>query len=576
MADITPYEQLAEQLATAYSTADAAAIRQINFQYGAAFPWDHDPAKMQQRLPGWYVATKRTFDLALEDARQVVARIHGFASWHTFAGRFRETPQDPRTLRLGINNTPPFFKIDWKKNELHMQGLVGEKEWEYIFSVMKEYQITALHSAVLTDTAMKRLSALSHVTRLNMGSATRLSDEGFRQLAHMPQLQQLELGGWHCPVTDQGLHALRELVNLEKFHLNWAQRVSDAGVAHLSFCEQLQEVNLLGSTTGNGAIAAMAGKAYLHSFKTGSRVTDAGLAMLHQLPVFSTWQHKEMKYSLMSNDPGPNHLLIDGPFTDRGLASLRGLDGLFGLSFFWHSPAFTSEGIGVLSSLTHLGFLGCEGERCDDAAMQQINKLPHLRMLMAQGTVATDDGFVALSESKSIEYIWGRECPNLTGLGFRALATMPALRGLAVSCKQVDMEALATLPYFPAFKELMPMDVTDEGFEFIGQCRQLEALWCMYCRDTTDVATGHLTRLQRLKKYYAGASQITDKSLELLSTLPSLGELRFWNVSGITDAGLAALLRLPNLRSVGLEGLPNITPEGVSKFPDQVQVDYFP
>ena len=41
---------------------------------------------------------------------------------------------------------------------------------------------------------------------------------------------------------------------------------------------------------------------------------------------------------------------------------------------------------------------------------------------MAQGTVATDDGFEALGRSQTLEYIWGRECPNLSGRGFVALA----------------------------------------------------------------------------------------------------------------------------------------------------------
>ena len=39
-------------------------------------------------------------------------------------------------------------------------------------------------------------------------------------------------------------------------------------------------------------------------------------------------------------------------------------------------------------------------------------------------TVATDDGFVALSRSRTLEYLWGRECPNLHGRGFAALATL--------------------------------------------------------------------------------------------------------------------------------------------------------
>ena len=136
--------------------------------------------------------------------------------------------------------------------------------------------------------------------------------------------------------------------------------------------------------------------------------------------------------------------------------------------------------------------------------MQHIAAIPRLRMLMGQGTVASDDGFGALSRSQTIEYIWGRECPNLGGRGFAALAAMPALRGLAVSCKNVDDSALSALPRFPALRGLMPMDVPDEGFRHVGRCEQLEDLWCMYCRDTGDTATGHIAGLSRLKSYYAG------------------------------------------------------------------------
>src|SRR5439155_23269020 len=132
--------------------------------------------------------------------------------------------------------------------------------------------------------------------------------------------------------------------------------------------------------------------------------------------------------------------------------------------------------------LPNLGFIGCQGEHCDDLAMHHIAAIPRLRMLMGQGTVAGDAGFAALSRSKTIEYIWGRECPNLTGRGFAALAAMPALRGLAVSCKNVDDASLSALPSFAALRGLMPMDVPDEGFRHVGRCENLESLWCMYCR----------------------------------------------------------------------------------------------
>ncbi len=109
----------------------------------------------------------------------------------------------------------------------------------------------------------------------------------------------------------------------------------------------------------------------------------------------------------MSADAEPNHLVIDGPFTNAGLAGMAKLEGLFALTFFWHCPAFTSAGLSVLKDLPNLGFLGCQDEHCDDEAMRHIAAIPRLRMLMGQGAVAGDSGFQALSRSPSIEYPLG-------------------------------------------------------------------------------------------------------------------------------------------------------------------------
>jgi hypothetical protein len=208
--------------------------------------------------------------------------------------------------------------------------------------------------------------------------------------------------------------------------------------------------------------------------------------------------------------------------------------------------------------------------------MRHIAALPKLRMLQAQGTVATDAGFEILSQSKSIQYISGRECPNLTSRGFKALARMAALAGLGVSCKHVDDAALSTLPRFPALRQLMPMDVHDEGFRHVGQCAGLERLWCMYCRDTTDAATAHLAGLQKLKTYYAGQTKITDRSLEILGRMSSLEKLEFWNCAGITSAGAAHLAGLPVLREVTFDGCRHVTSEAAAVFGPRVRVRIAP
>ena len=208
--------------------------------------------------------------------------------------------------------------------------------------------------------------------------------------------------------------------------------------------------------------------------------------------------------------------------------------------------------------------------------MRHIAALPKLRMLMGQGAVATDEGFKSLSRSQTIEYFWGRECPNLNGAGFVALSGMPALKGLAVSCKFVDDASLASLPDFPSLKEFVPMEVGDDGFRHIGRSQQLESLILMYCRDTTDVATSHIVGMPNLKKYHAGYTLITDASLEMLSRIKSLETISFEGCKFITDAGVPFLTTLPRLREISIGGCPKVTRSGVTGFGGGVRVNYDP
>lgn len=447
-------------------------------------------------------------------------------------------------------------------------------DWDAVISLMKEKGIPGLNAeGQMTDEALERISHLEHVTHLNLGGSDELTDDGLLHLARMPQLQELDLSGWHSQITDRGLEVLRHLPALRKFQMCWPQRVTDAGAANLAFCDQLESVDLLGTPTGDGAINALTGKPKLRRFKSGAQVSDAGLPLLHQFPNFKTWQGGEISYSLLSPDAEPTHLLLDGPITDRGLASLTVLDGLFGLSLFWHVSALTAGGLKSLVALSNLGFLGCEGKLCNDEAMRHIAALPKLRMLMGQGTVASDDGFEALSRSRTIEYIWGRECPNLGSRGFAAMAAMPALKGLAVSCKNVDDAGLSALPRFPALSELMPMDIPDEGYRHIGRCERLESLVLMYCRETGDEATEHVANLPGLKKYFASYTKMTDRSLEILGRMSSLECIEFYGCPNVTNAGVTALAGLPRLRELHVSG-PQITRECTAAFPAGVRVEF--
>ena len=559
------FEQLASDVVVAYQSGEPTALQRVRDFFKRSFSWNELRAGVAQRL-----SKAEGDELSVDDTRGLIAHQRGFVSWVEFARSVTGSGGRARNWNL------PLYRIEGPHRTLHVRHSLEDWEWDEILSVMADQKIASLDAGgQLTDRVLSRLGELPHISQLNFGGTKRVTDEGLAHLARLQRLQELDLSDYPGgQITDPGLAVLRHLPELRRFQMCWQSAITDAGVANLKFCEKLESVDLLGTHTGDGALAALAGKGALHRLKTGRRVTDAALPLLHQLPIFKTWHGGTVKYSLMSPDAEPNHLLLDGPFTNAGLATLSGLDGLFGLTFFWHISALTSAGLARLVDLPNLGFLGCQDQLCDDEAMRHIGAIPRLRMLMGQGTVATDTGFAALSRSQTIEYIWGRECQNLTGRGFAALSKMPALRGLAVSCKNVDDEALATLPRFPALTDLMPMDVLDDGFRHVGRCEHLEGLWCMYCRDTTDAATEHIAGLTKLKTYYAGQTKITDRSLEILSRMPSLESLEFWNCGGITNAGVALLSALPRLREISVDGCRQVTPDATTMFPAHVRARF--
>jgi len=574
--DLQQHHQIAEDLVAVYNSEDIDAAARLNDLFHSSLDIQQIRDFIRDKLFNLPDIEERINNFTLPDAQLVLAQLYGFRTWQEFAQSSNAPSSDARSAPVVLSSRPPLYRIDWASNSIEPRQPMSTKDWEDLCGIIKELGITAVNSAnMVGDDDLRMLSQLDQITSLNLGGSKRITDAGLQHLAKMPQLLELNLSEYPGGrITDRGLEVLQHLRKLRVFEMCWQGGVTDKGISNLRLCDQLENVDLLGTHSGDGAIASLAGKPKLHRFKTGRNVTNDGLRLLHQFPAFKTWQGGETKYDLMSFAGEPTNLLVDGPFTHAGLASLRGLDGVFGLSFFWHTSGLRGEDLKSLDELSNLGYLGCQDQLCDDQAMRHIAAIPTLRMLMCQGTVATDEGFTSLSHSQTIEYIWGRECPNLKGRGFVALAGMPALKGLAVSCKFVDDEALAALPDFPALKELVPMDVGDDGFRHIGRCRQLESLTLMYRRDTTDAATSYLVGLSSLKKYHSGYTLITDRSLELLGRIKSLEVLSFEGCKFITDAGLPFLTTLPRLREISIGGCPRVTRTGVTGFSSNVRVNY--
>ncbi|HEY8062971.1 MAG TPA: ankyrin repeat domain-containing protein, partial [Gemmatimonadales bacterium] len=557
------FERMAENLLAAYRAGTAEAMERHYAETWHRRTW---PAMRRYtlldlgRIPG---PNDEYIDISLDDARLMIAREQQFDSWATLVDHVTHLPADTRmpvAKPVGVFAGRGFDDASSRETM---------RDWDTAIELARAAGFNGIDAhGQMTDEALGAISRCEPITVLHVGGSKALTDAGVRHLSRMPQLRHLDLSGTR--VTDRGLEAVRDLPNLESISLAWTA-ITDAGVASLAPCERLVRVDLGGTATGDGAIKALIGKQALRTFSTGNGVTDAGIAHLHAFPVFKSWQATGTPEASAEMDGGPNSLMLRGTITDRGLAALVGLDGLFGLNIWDINLAITAAGLAPLARLPNLGRLAVEAH---DETMAYIAALPRLRFLMIQDTDAGDDGWVALSRSPSIEQIWGRRCHNLRARGFRALATLPALQNLAVSCKNVDDDAIATLPDFPSLREIMPMDIPDEGYRHIARCERLERLILMYCRDTTDRATEHITGMRHLKRYVASYTRITDRTPELLSRLKSLEDIEFSACAGVTNTGIAALARLPNLRKLALGGMPRVTRDVTGLFAPAVKVRY--
>ncbi|HYN10477.1 MAG TPA: hypothetical protein VES67_24020 [Vicinamibacterales bacterium] len=556
------YETMAEALLDAYRTGTPEAMERHYRYTWHRRAWPGMRTYVQLDLGKRPGGPGDDVEIALDDARSLVAIEYGFANWDALKAFTASAQAGARVA------AKPVQLVDPGAPE-HARTIASSRDWDVVIERLAMNPGARLEAGgQMTDAILADVCRHEGITALDLSGSRAVTDEGVRHLARLPHLTDLDLGA--TAITDRGLEVLRELPALERLSLGMTQ-ITDEGAAHFAHCNELRDLNLTWTASGDGALKALAGKPKLSRLAIGN-LTDAGIPLLHELPIFKSWQGGEPRMALLSYSAEPNYLLLRGSFTDRGMQHIRGLDGLFALNLDDRHLAITRAALEPLVSLPNLGWLAVDAR---DDWMPFIAAMPRLRFLGAQDTPAGDAGFVALSQSRSIEYIWGRRCHNLRQTGFRAMARMPALRGLSVSCLNVDDAGLAALPAFPALRELMSMDVPDHGYRHIGQCEQLESLVLMYCRDTTDAATERITGLRRLSSYFNSYTTITDRTPELLSQMDSLERVTFDVCHGLTDAGVARLARLPRLSELRVSGK-NVTPDVGARFPPRVNVFYSP
>jgi hypothetical protein len=359
-------------------------------------------------------------------------------------------------------------------------------------------------------------------------------------LAEVSTLCRIDLSN-RDDLVDRDLAFLEAMPWLTCLSLARCGRIGDAAAAFLRAHQELEQINLQWTNTGDDFVAALSGKAALSRVVLGGRLTDSGVARLRDFPALAVPGAADSFLAVSSARD----------LTDQALAYIGELTGVAALDLHtsaFGSPHYTAGGVAHLRQMTSLEELNFHGLLATDAVLRELAGIPRLRSLHCQDIASGDEGFIALGACTTLERLAGRFCSRVTDRGYAAIARLPRLTSLGLGGPRLSDAAIAPLADAPALIELGPILFGDGAFVYIGRIPKLEKLTNMYNRATTDAATRHLRNHPRLVHYSAFGTQITDESLRILAGFPRLETIEFENCASITDDGLRDLTRLPRLR----------------------------
>ena len=147
---VRTFEQMAEELATAYSSGDFEAIREFNWTHGTSFVWHREAETMYRQLPIWFASESRSRDLAVQDARNLIARKRGFDSW----GELVAGMSSARPSGSGAPADTPFYRIH-PDLSITVDGASADEHWDTIIGVIAEQGISGVVVNGLTDRGLK-------------------------------------------------------------------------------------------------------------------------------------------------------------------------------------------------------------------------------------------------------------------------------------------------------------------------------------------------------------------------------------------------------------------------------------
>ncbi|CAI5472404.1 unnamed protein product [Closterium sp. Yama58-4] len=209
-----------------------------------------------------------------------------------------------------------------------------EKIWEAVLSAAPaRTSLDAKNISCLSDSALARISEMTHLQSIGLDGSSGFSAEGIKQLYRLPHLRGLDMR--NTPISDDALHGIGVLSSTLHILSLVNTCVTDAALQHVAALSSLTLLDLVGCRLVTSAGMVHVGKlVHLEDLHLGSTgVKDDGLQYLLSLT----------KLKILAVPPG---------VTDAGMEQVAQFSELERLDL-WDSTV-TQKGVGKLMGLPRL------------------------------------------------------------------------------------------------------------------------------------------------------------------------------------------------------------------------------
>lgn len=405
---------------------------------------------------------------------------------------------------------------------------------------LKKLKTLCIWGSEITSVSLLRIGNFSSLEELEISEYYIRNPIKLQPLSNLTNLKTLSLHKWRG-LSDTALHHIAGLTKIISLSLflninrwdNILPRISDAGILALTHLQNLETLDLSGSTITNEGITHLNRFPNLHTLTLCEvGLNDEGMGHLGSITTLRS-------LDLQVSKPRQHDISIQGIINLVGneettLTNLTSLN-LKGLHLRNYYPYLAK-----LKLLINLTLHICPPKQPNEEL--QISCLKEIKNLRIFGSF-TNDTLFKLSSLKNLTslHLWGKHVTLITAAYILELKNLKKLN-LSCACH-----------------------VTNAILEKVAEHKNITKINLHCCPFITDKGIAHLANMPRLNRLVLrDCFCLTDEAV--LHLIPSKGAITYLNLSNnnqLTNKIVRYLEAMPHLLSVDLSECPKITNDAI-------------